>query len=75
MASWGDGTTTERHVPTPVPGLADVVALALGTNHSCALLLGGSVNVWGFNKWGELGDGTTADHHTPEPVPGLSGVS
>jgi alpha-tubulin suppressor-like RCC1 family protein len=71
----GDGTTTERHVPTPVPGLHHVVTLAAGGTHTCALMTGGGVKCWGANHHGQLGDGTTTDRHTPTSVTGLTGVS
>ena len=64
----GDGTTTERLVPGPVPGLADVVQIALGELHSCALLSDGRVLCWGANDSGQLGDGTTTDRHVPTEV-------
>lgn len=37
----------------------DVVQLALGTNHSCALLDTGNVRCWGLNNFGQLGYGNT----------------
>jgi alpha-tubulin suppressor-like RCC1 family protein len=57
--------------PAPVGGLSRATQLALGGNHSCALLAGGQVACWGANENGQLGDGTTADHSSPELVGGL----
>jgi len=37
-----------------------VTALALGGNHSCALLRDGYVRCWGNNDFGQLGQGSTA---------------
>ncbi len=34
-------------------------ALALGEQHSCALLMGGGVACWGYNFHGQLGIGST----------------
>ncbi|HEU4407126.1 MAG TPA: hypothetical protein VFS43_17790 [Polyangiaceae bacterium] len=73
----GDGTTTVRLTPVPVlqsaggPALTGVQALALGYNHSCALLDGGQVACWGFNAYGQLGDGTAMDTAPPfgKPTP------
>jgi len=43
--------------PTTVPGLGSVAQLALGPNHSCALLTTGAVKCWGENEAGQLGIG------------------
>lgn len=48
------------------PALA-ASALALGTNHSCAIVSGG-VQCWGDNNNGRLGDGTNMDRASPTPI-------
>ena len=69
----GDGTTTDRAVPTDVVGLASgVAAVAPAGTRTCALTTAGGVKCWGGNGVGELGDGTTFERHTPVDVNGLS---
>ena len=44
---------------------AEVTEIALGYIHSCALLTGGAVKCWGWNRYGQLGDVTTTTRTTP----------
>ena len=73
----GDGSTTDRLVPTSVTGLSSgVTAIAAGDTHTCVLNVDGGVQCWGWNWYGQLGEGTTTDHPTPTAVPSLgSGVA
>lgn len=65
----GDGSLLDRAQPVTVGGLGGaVVALALGEEHSCALLASGQVRCWGRNDAGQLGDGGTAGRTTPAPI-------
>jgi alpha-tubulin suppressor-like RCC1 family protein len=69
----GDGTTRNRTRPVAVSGLSSGVrAVALGANHSCALLRGGRAKCWGNNYNGELGNGTTKERHIPVAVSRLA---
>jgi alpha-tubulin suppressor-like RCC1 family protein len=75
--------------PTPVTvsGLTGVTAIAAGTNDTCALLFGGTVECWGLNNYGQLGDATSSGPQgcnadpsvnpcsmTPVVVSGLAGA-
>jgi uncharacterized repeat protein (TIGR02543 family) len=68
----GDGTTTDRIVPTEITSyflpFLWIISLSLGKNHSSALSATGRVFVWGNNYFGELGDGTTTDRYVPTEI-------
>ena len=58
-----------------VTGLANVFALSAGTNHTCAIVIGGQVYCWGANDKGQIGNGDSgAGKHvdTPAAVSGLA---
>ena len=65
------GSTGANGVPQPVQGIVDAVAIAAGTVHTCALLVGGTVRCWGGNNSRQLGDGTTQERRSPVLVPGI----
>jgi alpha-tubulin suppressor-like RCC1 family protein len=66
----GDGSRMYRTTPTMVTGLgSDVVGVAAGQNHTCAVRYGG-VLCWGDNTYGEIGDSTVDMRLTPTPVEG-----
>jgi hypothetical protein len=56
----GRGTTqnASNDFPTAVTNLTNAVAIAAGGFHTCALLVGGSVQCWGRNTEGEVGAAT-----------------
>ena len=71
----GDGTYTNSNVPVVVFDLIEQTSfIALGENHSCALLNNGQVKCWGENLYGQLGVGSTV-RMTSSPVDVLGGAS
>jgi len=70
----GDGTTNQKHIPSPIAVISDIIAIAGGEIHSIALKSDGTVWAWGYNNYGQLGDGTTGDRHTPVQVIEISDV-
>ena len=70
----GDGTTTERLVPTEITSQfelneEDAISLiTLGRAFSLAITTEGRVFTWGRNYYGELGDGTAIDKHVPTDI-------
>ena len=54
--------------PVAVPGLSQVVAVAAGYGHSCALLSSGQLKCWGRNADGELGDGQVCGAQCVMPI-------
>lgn len=71
----GDGTIGgTRLSPVTVPGLTNVVAIAAGEAHTCALLGVGVPLCWGLNSSGQLGNGTVTSSPTPVGILGLNSV-
>lgn len=80
---WGDNTSGQlgdglafdagtranpAKVPQAVPGLADVLDIASGSGHTCAVKTDGAVVCWGRNTSGQLGNDTTTSSTTPVQV-------
>lgn len=64
VACWGKNQYGElglgvsggaRLTPQPLAGLADVLAVAAGYSHTCAIRDGGAVACWGYNYYHQLG--------------------
>ena len=74
----GNGMTTDSSTPVVVSGITTATAISAGdadnaTEHTCALLTGGSVRCWGDNTYGGLGNGTTTNSKVPVSVLTLDG--
>jgi hypothetical protein len=85
MYTWGDNDHGQlglgdhcfgivRSVPTEVPGVNEVVAVAAGFTHSAALSRDGTVMASGWNSSGQLGLGDTDARDIFTVVAGLRGV-
>ncbi len=73
----GDGSTTQRLVPSPVvtPFGVTLTAFQGGGWHTCALGSDGNLYCWGSNFHGQVGDGTNVTHATPSMVRTPTGES
>lgn len=73
----GDGTTTDRYLPTPINDSGTAyIAVSAGFYHTCGITAAGRAKCWGYNGDGQLGDGTTTNRLSPNNVDGMaSGVS
>src|SRR5262249_53138165 len=78
LLAWGDGangqlgngTVTNKKLPTPVklPATTKITQVRAGCFHTVALTSTGQVLAWGGNNRGQLGNGTTTDSTTPVKV-------
>jgi alpha-tubulin suppressor-like RCC1 family protein len=66
----GDGTTTDRYLPTLVSGSHRFMELSATNDHACAIPGDGRILCWGNNVYGGLGDGTFIQRRTPTAVLG-----
>ncbi len=66
----GDGTTTQRNVPTLVSGGLTFSTISAGRYTACGLTTSGAGYCWGENTNGQLGDGTTTQRNVPTLVSG-----
>jgi alpha-tubulin suppressor-like RCC1 family protein len=65
------GFNSDHPIPVKVQGVADVVGMALGGLHTCALIRDGSVWCWGDDTTGQLGRKTidaSDQGRIPSPV-------
>jgi alpha-tubulin suppressor-like RCC1 family protein len=66
----GDGTTSERLIPTAVAGGLSFTSLTTGNFHTCAIDRAGVAYCWGRNPDGQLGIGSTGNRSVPAAVSG-----
>lgn len=77
----GDGTTTNRLLPTDISNQFDfsqadyIQSVKLGYTHSAIYTSNGKVFIWGHNYKGQIGDGTTTDRQTPYEICFVSAYS
>jgi alpha-tubulin suppressor-like RCC1 family protein len=84
VACWGDnaygqlgnGSTMDSGTPVAVMTIAGATAVAVGSNHTCAIAAG-SVYCWGRNNGGQLGanPATVGSSSTPLLVAGITGAT
>ena len=63
----GDGTTTDRRVPTLVAGGLTFVTISAGDAHTCGVTTERVAYCWGRNASGELGTGSADSDPHPRP--------
>lgn len=64
----GSSGLTPTPVPTKIPNLSGMVAIAAGYGHSMALRVDGLVWSWGFNSSGQQGNGASSSTPVTTPV-------
>lgn len=66
----GDGTTTNRLVPTAVSGGGTWLSIVVGADMTCGIKSDSTARCWGSNNDGALGDGTTTNRAVPTALSG-----
>jgi alpha-tubulin suppressor-like RCC1 family protein len=66
----GDGTTTNRSVPTLVSGGLAFQSISAGEVSTCGVTTTGVAYCWGDNEYGQLGTGSIANFLVPAKVSG-----
>ncbi len=68
----GNDSIANSHAsPQEVVGIEHATDVSVGMTHSCATLVGGEIQCWGSNEFGNLGDGLRTPRRKPAPVLGL----
>ena len=61
----GDGSTSNKNIPTQIGTEQDWQSISSGTHHTIGIKSNGTIWAWGRNNNGQLGDGTTISKYTP----------
>ena len=64
----GDGTQTDRLVPTAINSELRFRSVSAGLSHSCAVTTTGAAYCWGDNSRAQIGDGSLTDRPAPAQV-------
>ena len=64
----GDGTTSNRLLPTLISGEHVWKAISTGGYHACGLTAGGGAYCWGRDNYGQLGNGLALDSRVPTKI-------
>lgn len=64
----GDGSTTQRIVPTAISGGGSWRLIEAGNMHTCGIKSDDTAWCWGYNSEGQLNDGTTTQRTSPTAV-------
>ena len=59
----GSGSSSvQSSAPVPVVGITNATAIDAGANHTCALLIGGTIECWGDSSEGQIGNETISTY-------------
>jgi len=64
----GDGTITNKFVPTQIGNEDKWIKVAAGYEHTLGLKSDGTLWSWGLNNYGQAGDGTTTNRSSPVQI-------
>ena len=66
----GDGTSTNRNIPTAISGGGTWKKVSLGESYTCAIKSDDTLWCWGNNTFSQLADGTSTNRLVPTAVAG-----
>ncbi len=64
----GNGTTTDKKIPTQIGTASNWASISAGNNYSMAIKTDGTLWAWGYNVDGQLGNGTTTNKTQPTQI-------